>query len=141
MHATGLVLEQTGLLVCGPSGAGKSSLALALIEAAHCRGYFASLVADDQVWLQARGDRLVAEAPAAIAGLIEIRACGLMHAFHERRAVIDRTVLLVEPQNVPRMADETMQTLAGISIPCLALPQSNIVCAMPAVLGWLGLLK
>ena len=55
------------------AGPGKSSLALAVVEHFRLRGRFAALVADDGVWLSVAAGRLVAEAPQAIAGLVEIR--------------------------------------------------------------------
>lgn len=38
VHATGLVLGKTGLILRGPSGAGKSLLALELLDAWEARG-------------------------------------------------------------------------------------------------------
>jgi HPr kinase/phosphorylase len=77
VHATALVIDETGILVRGASGAGKTSLALALIARARAEGRFARLVADDRVALQLRHGRIVMRAPAAIAGLVEIRGAGI----------------------------------------------------------------
>jgi HPr kinase/phosphorylase len=55
------------VLLTGPPGAGKSDLLLRLID----RGF--QLIADDQVIVE---DRL-ARAPAALAGLLEVRGLGL----------------------------------------------------------------
>ena len=53
LHATAVVVGESGVLLRGPSGAGKSSLALALIWAARERAGFAALVADDRVFARA----------------------------------------------------------------------------------------
>src|SRR5690606_26553968 len=106
LHATVVVAGAAGVMVLGPSGAGKSSLALAAIEHFHLRGRFAALVADDGVWLSLAAGRLVAEAPQAIAGLVEIRGLGPVACDHEPRAVIDRAVRLVPHAAAPRMAAE-----------------------------------
>jgi hypothetical protein len=60
------------VLLGGPSGAGKSDLALRLID----RG--AALVSDDYTELRRIGGRLLARAPGAIAGRIEVRGLGLL---------------------------------------------------------------
>lgn len=137
LHATALVVNQAGLLITGPSGAGKSRLALTLIETCRARNGFATLVADDQVWLCVRHDRLVAEAPESIAGLVEIRGYGPAVRAYERCAVIDRLVTLVEKQEAPRLREESAETLMGVSLPHLALCGDDTMMATRAVLAWL----
>lgn len=140
LHATALVAGGAGLLIRGPSGAGKSRLALALIDLCRARGRFAALVADDRVWLSAHGGRLVAAAPQPIAGLVEIRGYGPAPLAHEKRAVIDRLVVLVEPEDAPRHREDATGTVAGLG---LALPRLDLAArdaegAARAVLAWLG---
>lgn len=76
LHASCVAVEgEAGwraLLILGPSGSGKSALALDLIS----RG--ARLVADDRTDVTLEGGRLIASAPAAIAGMIEARSIGLL---------------------------------------------------------------
>ena len=74
IHATSVALNGRGLLICGASGSGKSSLALALMALG------AELVADDQTELQRTGDAVTMQAPKTIAGMIEARGIGLLHA-------------------------------------------------------------
>ncbi|TDK46727.1 HPr kinase/phosphorylase [Antarcticimicrobium luteum] len=74
VHASCVALAGRGLLITGASGRGKSALALQLMALG------AALVADDRVALQRDGGRVMASAPAAIAGLIEARGLGLLHA-------------------------------------------------------------
>lgn len=139
LHATAIVVGEAGILVLGPSGAGKSSLALAAIALFRARGRFAALVADDRVWLSTAGGRLVAEAPEAIAGLVEIRGCGVVPHDHERRALIDRAVRLVGRADAPRMADEAAAAaILGVCLPCLDLAEGEAAAGARALAAWLG---
>src|SRR5580693_1856546 len=71
-HATTVAIDGRGVLLRGPSGSGKSDLALRLIDAG------ARLVADDQSELSRHGETIIVRAPAAIAGLIEVRGVGIL---------------------------------------------------------------
>ncbi len=67
LHASCAALDGAGVLLIGKPGCGKSDLLLRLVDA----GF--SLVADDQVILvEGR-----ASAPMALAGLLEVRGCGI----------------------------------------------------------------
>lgn len=72
VHGAAVALAGRGVLILGASGSGKSALALRMI------GLGARLVADDRVALARRENRLVATAPAALAGMIEARGVGLI---------------------------------------------------------------
>lgn len=74
LHASCVALNGRGLLIRGKSGAGKSSLAL------HLMAFGAQLVSDDRTEIRVQGDGLMACAPKAIAGLIEARGVGVLHA-------------------------------------------------------------
>ena len=67
IHASCVALGEQAILLTGPSGSGKSDLALRLLD----RG--AILVSDDYTVLTANRGRVVATAPATIAGRIEVR--------------------------------------------------------------------
>ena len=69
IHGNCVARDGAGILILGPPGAGKSDLTLRLLS----RGF--SLVADDQVEV-AHG---LARAPAALAGLLEVRGFGIVH--------------------------------------------------------------
>lgn len=73
-HASAVSIDGKGLLILGSSGSGKSALALELIALG------AQLIADDRVLLTRQEDRLIAESPPALSGLIEARGVGLLHA-------------------------------------------------------------
>lgn len=79
-----LVRRTAGVLLFGPSGSGKSDLALRLID----RG--ARLVADDQVVLSKKRNRLVACAPSTLRNRMEVRGVGII----DRRAAPCTTVRL-----------------------------------------------
>ena len=72
LHATTIAHRGRALVLRGASGTGKSSLAMA------CIGLGATLVADVRRVLRRRADRVLARAPAAISGLIEVRGLGLL---------------------------------------------------------------
>lgn len=137
LHASGVVIGSRGLLITGRSGAGKSTLALALIDACRARRVFAALIADDQLWIDSYAGRLAAEAPAAIAGLVEVRGYGPAPVLFEPRAMIDGVVELVAPQQAPRYREEACERIAEVALPKLVLPEHNTVGAVPAVLAWL----
>lgn len=126
LHGTAIVLGDRGVLICGASGSGKTTLALATIAAAVAAGRFARLVADDQVLLDRRNERLLCLAPAPIAGLVEVRGARPQHLLHEPAAVIDLVVRLVEPHEAPRFSDERFDEIAGCRLPSLVLAQRNV---------------
>lgn len=76
--AIGLAIDADGplfgTLLIGPPGSGKSTLALSLI--AGCRYGRSRLIADDAVRIDADASGVYAAAPAATAGLAEIRGIG-----------------------------------------------------------------
>jgi HPr kinase/phosphorylase len=74
LHATCVAVDGRGLLILGPSGSGKSALGLKLISLG------ARLVADDRTEVSKTDGRLLARSPASIAGLIEARGVGILHA-------------------------------------------------------------
>ena len=113
IHATAVLLGSDGVLIRGASGAGKSSLALALIE----RG--ARLIADDRLFISAVHGRLVATAPAAIAGQIELRGRGIIDVPHEQGGVIRLIADIVGEEELERMPEphHLSTVLLGITLP------------------------
>ena len=110
MHASCVAIEGRAVLIGGRSGAGKSDLALRLID----RG--AALVSDDYTAVRRLDGRLVASAPATIAGRMEVRGIGLV----EMTAASDVPVALfvdldAGPARLPEPGEIRM--LAGIAIP------------------------
>jgi HPr kinase/phosphorylase len=113
VHASALVIGESGVLIRGKSGAGKSSLVMALLDAASRRHLFARLVADDRVQLHVAGDRLLASPHPAISGLIEERGAGILSRDFEASARIACVVdLLPEmgasvPARLPELSELT----------------------------------
>jgi serine kinase of HPr protein (carbohydrate metabolism regulator) len=127
VHATGLVLGRTGLIMRGPSGSGKSLLALMLLEAWRGRGEPSRLVADDRVDLEVARSGLIMHAPAAIAGLIELRGRGIVKRPHLAKAAVHLVVDFVT--RLERMvAEEDLVTeLLGVSLPRCPVPKAGVI--------------
>ena len=115
IHATCVVLADTAVLLRGPSGCGKSDLALRLID----RG--ARLIADDRVALVAVAGQLVAQAPLAIAGLLEVRGLGPVPVPWVAEATVGLAVDLVPSDAVERMPEPAYACYHEIRVPLLAL--------------------
>lgn len=118
VHATCVALPEGGVLLRGESGAGKSDLALRLIDGG------ARLVADDQTMLTRDGARLIARAPATIAGLIEARGVGILRLPPERLApqvVVALIVDLVDPARIERLPEAAREDLLGVSLQRVSL--------------------
>ncbi len=138
-HASVVVLGDRGIVIAGDPGRGKTQLALALISHGRAQGMFARLVSDDQIFLELRAGRLVAVAPATIAGLVEARGVGPLPVEHEPKAVVDLLVRLVDRGDTERMPDATTESLAGCDVPLLKLASDDRAAAVMAVLGRLAL--
>ncbi|WP_114860325.1 HPr kinase/phosphorylase [Azospirillum brasilense] len=104
-----------GVLLRGPSGSGKSDLALRMIDAG------ALLVADDRVELRVDDGRVMATAPAALAGLLEVRGVGIMPVPAATQAEIALVVDLVPRDAVERLPEEDTIDLLDRAVPRLAL--------------------
>jgi HPr kinase/phosphorylase len=105
LHASCVARDGAGVLLIGKSGAGKSDLALRLLD----RGF--SLVADDRV----RIDAGMANPPAALAGLIEVRGLGLLRV----RPVFPARLVLVVDLDRPADRLPLPRRHAGLGLPLL----------------------
>jgi HPr kinase/phosphorylase len=135
VHATCVALRPHGtssgrawraVLLRGPSGAGKSDLALRLIEAG------GRLVADDQTRLTRGGRSLFATAPAALAGLLEVRGVGIVKLARGQllsRASLSLLVDLVAADRIERLPEPAEETLLEVSLPVLALAPFEVSAA------------
>ncbi|UVO55825.1 HPr kinase/phosphorylase [Sphingomonas sp. SUN039] len=114
LHATTVSVGGRAIMIEGVSGAGKSDLALRLID----RG--ALLVSDDYTFVQRRAGRIVASAPATIAGKIEVRGLGILDMPNVAEAPVALVVTLGEPAaRLPEPGQA--RSLLGVDIPLLSL--------------------
>jgi HPr kinase/phosphorylase len=121
VHASAVLVGETGILIRGTSGSGKSSLLLALLAG---QSEAARLVADDRVILAAANGRLLASPPPSLAGLIEIRGQGVVRRPHISPVIIGMVVDLVPAELCPRMpeASDAAVVVQGVRLPRLILP-------------------
>jgi len=115
VHGSCVVWPQGAVLLRGGSGAGKSDLALRAIDLG------AELVADDQIWLRRDRDRVLAEPPPNLAGLIEVRGVGILAIGHRAPAPLVLVVDLVADELVERLPEPQSTELIGINLPLLRL--------------------
>lgn len=116
VHGSCVDLDGAGVLLRGPPGSGKSDLVLRLID-----GGGARLVADDQVALAAREGALLASAPDALAGLLEVRGLGVAAFPYLARSRLLLAIDLVRREEVERMPAPAQVALAGVLLPLARL--------------------
>ncbi len=119
VHASCVAIDGHAILLRGPSGSGKSDLALRLIDEG------AALVADDQVLLEAvmleTGGGLMASAPAALFGLLEVRGIGIVRCDAIGSAPVRLVIDLDAAAAIERMPGNGTCALRGIEFPRLTL--------------------
>jgi len=130
VHGTVVAIEGEAMLLRGPPGAGKSDLALRLIDGG------ARLVADDQALLRRAGNHVLARAPAAIAGLIEVRGVGILHVDPADEAPLSLLVDLVRSAEVERLPESRFEVVLGLPIPRIALAPFEASATAKLRLAW-----
>jgi HPr kinase/phosphorylase len=138
LHASLVILGETGVLIRGRSGAGKSALALALLARAGAAGWHARLVGDDRVLVEVAGGRLVGRGHAAVRGLIEARGTGILTRDTVEHGVISAVVTLeASPARLPAEDAGTTEIL-GLPLRQMILPDDRDLAAKAdLVFGWL----
>ena len=126
IHATGLVLGNTGLILRGPSGAGKSLLALTLLDQWEARGARAKLVSDDRIDLVPGAGTLSMAAPESIVGLIELRGRGIVRRPFVRQARLHLVVDLVERLERMVEEEELATELCGVALARCPVPRFGV---------------
>lgn len=114
-YGTCIEMDGMGILLRGPPGSGKSDLALRLIDGG------ARLVADDQTELRQSGAGIIASAPPAIAGLLEIRGVGIVPCPTTAAAPLRLVVDLVASASIERLPDARSCRYLDCDIALIAL--------------------
>ena len=134
VHATTVALDGRAVLISGPSGSGKSDLALRLLD----RGF--KLVSDDQTLVRRDGGRLIASAPANIAGKIEVRGIGIVDVAPAGEVPV---ALMVElASDIQRMPDDARERpILGVPLPLVSIDAmtASAVAKVALALDRLGL--
>lgn len=123
IHASCVSVGGRGVLIRGASGTGKSHLAFALLLAGGSgRVPPVELVADDRVLLTPRDGQLIARAPDALAGLLEIRGAGLRRLPYRAEVALDLVVDLKAADAARLPAPEARHVvLEGVPLARLAV--------------------
>jgi serine kinase of HPr protein (carbohydrate metabolism regulator) len=122
VHGTCVAFGGRGALLRGAPGSGKSDLALRFLALPPDGAMKPMLVADDQVFAEARtSGMLIVSAPPTIAGKLEIRGLGIVEVPFLAEAELVLVCDLVATKDVPRMPPESPEVadIAGISLPVL----------------------
>jgi HPr kinase/phosphorylase len=131
VHASCVLIGRSAVLIRGESGSGKSRLALALINALPGR---ARLVADDRVHLFAAHGRLLAAAPDAIKGQLEIRGLGIRAVDYEPLATVTLVVDLAAA-DAARMPEDGARSIEISGVKLSRLPVAADETTLPGVLA------
>jgi len=117
LHASTVARDGRAVLISGPSGSGKSDLSLRLLD----RGFV--LVSDDQTIVKKDGARLLATAPPAIAGKLEVRGIGIVEM--ERAENVPVALIVELTSEIQRLPDDSRERLIlGISVPLIGIDAS-----------------
>jgi len=143
LHGTCVSLGGEGVLILGEPGSGKSALALRLIDEP---GYGISgvllrseLVADDQVIVTRGRDRLMASAPAALRGKLEIRGLGIVTLTTPPSVPLALVVKLQDHSAIERLPDPATFDILGMALPLAEIDgrMPSAPARMRAALNWL----
>lgn len=114
VHASSVASEGRAVLISGPSGSGKSDLTLRLLD----RGF--TLVSDDQTIVQRAGERLMASAPATIAGKLEIRGIGIVDM--DTAGSVPVALLVELTSEIERLPDDSRKRpILGVPLPLVSI--------------------
>jgi serine kinase of HPr protein (carbohydrate metabolism regulator) len=127
LHGSTVAVGDAGVILLGRPGAGKSDLALRLIDQPGCgtSGVLREthLVADDQTRVRRDGTRLLASAPPALHGLLEIRGLGIVTVPPAAEVELRLAVQLGPAGEIERLPDlaESRIEILGIALPLIRI--------------------
>ena len=128
LHATSVARDGRAVLLLGQSGSGKSDLALRLLD----HGF--KLVSDDRTIVRRDGDRLIASAPPAIQGKMEVRGLGIIEIAAAGDVPVALAVELTG--NMQRLPDESRtRTFLSIEIPLVSIDAMTASAAAKVALA------
>lgn len=127
IHGSCVSIGGAGVLLLGKPGSGKSDLVLRLLDhqgsgiSDNVRG--AQLVADDQVNVTLEDGMLLASAPEALAGKLEIRGLGIVPVPAVRQAALKLAVRLTPAADIERMPDleKSLMDILGVRLPLILI--------------------
>ncbi|MEC9368550.1 MAG: aldolase [Pseudomonadota bacterium] len=121
VHGVCLAMAGRAVLLRGPSGSLKSDLALRFLSRFAAEG--AVLVADDQVLLRVHDGVILARAPAAIAGKLEVRGIGIVDVPASGEARLVLVAVLGDASEIPRLPPDPPPSarICGVELPLVRL--------------------
>ena len=109
IHATSVVIEDSGVLIVGYSGLGKSDLALRLIDSG------ATLISDDITICKKVDDSIFLFSPLQTRGLLEVREVGIMTVPYVDNIKLFLIVELVDHE-IERLPSKKMGKFMNLNI-------------------------
>jgi HPr kinase/phosphorylase len=123
VHGSAVALAGIAVLLRGAPGSGKSDLTLRLIDGG------ARLVADDRVDLTLSGGIILASAPPALRGLLEIRGLGIVRLEVEAMVPLGLVIDLAPGVAMERIPDPAECRYLGVRLPLLRLDPASASAA------------
>lgn len=122
IYGTCVALGRNAAILKGASASGKSDLALRFLFETPA-DLEPALIADDQVSVARRSDRLFASAPKTIAGQMEVRGIGIIAVPYRQEAELRLIVQLADRGDVPRLPPSPPPTwsVCGTPLPVICL--------------------